>query len=91
MNKTDFIAAISEKENTTRANAERMFNAVMGVIGDTLASGDPISLVGFGNFTVVDRAARTGRNPQTGKPMNIPAKKTIRFKAGKKLVDAVQK
>lgn len=89
MNKSDLIAAVAAKTGETKKNAEASINALIDVIAETLASGDKIQLVGFGSFEVRSRAARKGRNPQTGKEMKIAAKKAPVFKAGKALKDAV--
>lgn len=89
MNKSDLIAAVAAKTGETKKNAEASINAMIDVIAETLASGDKIQLVGFGSFEVRQRAARKGRNPQTGKEMKIAAKKAPIFKAGKALKDAV--
>ncbi len=89
MNKSDLIAAVAAKTGETKKNAEASINAVVDVIAETLANGDKIQLVGFGSFEVRQRAARKGRNPQTGKEMKIAAKKAPVFKAGKALKDAV--
>lgn len=91
MNKSDLIAAVAAKTGETKKNAEASINAVVDVIAETLAKGDKIQLVGFGSFEVRSRAARKGRNPQTGKEMKIAAKKAPVFKAGKALKDAVNK
>ena len=89
MNKSDLIAAVAAKTGETKKSAEASINAVVDVIAETLAKGDEIQLVGFGSFEVRARAARKGRNPQTGKEMKIAAKKAPVFKAGKALKDAV--
>ena len=89
MNKSELIAAVAAKTGETKKNAEASINAMIDVIAETLASGDKILLVGFGSFEVRERAARKGRNPQTGKEMKIAAKKAPVFKAGKALKDAV--
>ena len=89
MNKSDLIAAVAAKTGETKKNAEASINAMIDVIVETLASGDKIQFVGFGSFEVRERAARKGRNPQTGKEMKIAAKKAPVFKAGKALKDAV--
>lgn len=89
MNKSDLIAAVAAKTGETKKSAEASINAVVDVIAETLAKGDKIQLVGFGSFEVRSRAARKGRNPQTGKEMKIAAKKAPVFKAGKALKDAV--
>ncbi len=89
MNKSELIAAVAAKTGETKKNAEASINAMIDVIVETLASGDKIQFVGFGSFEVRERAARKGRNPQTGKEMKIAAKKAPVFKAGKALKDAV--
>ena len=89
MNKSELIAAVAAKTGETKKNAEASINAMIDVIVETLASGDKIQFVGFGSFEVRERAARKGRNPQTGKEMKIAAKKAPVFKAGKAVKDAV--
>ena len=91
MNKSDLIAAVAAKTGETKKSAETSINAIVDVISETLAKGDKIQLVGFGSFEVRQRAARKGRNPQTGKELKISAKKAPVFKAGKALKDAVNK
>lgn len=89
MNKGDFVAAIAESADMTKADAERAVEAVFSVVKQALKSGDSISLVGFGTFSVRKRAARTGRNPRTGDTITIKASKVPAFKAGKALKDAI--
>lgn len=89
MNKTELIAAIAEKAGITKADAEKALNALTATVTETLAAGNKVQLVGFGTFEVSERAARTGRNPQTGAEMQIAACKAPKFKAGKALKDAV--
>ena len=89
MNKSDLIAAVAAKTGETKKSAETSINAIIDVIAATLKKGDKIQLVGFGSFEVRQRAARKGRNPQTGKELKIAAKKAPVFKAGKALKDAV--
>ena len=72
----------------SKAAADHALNSVLGAITAAVAEGDKVTLIGFGTFSVTKRAAREGRNPQTGKTMQIPAKKIVKFKAGKKLADA---
>ena len=91
MNKSDLIAAVAAKTGETKKSAETSINAIVDVISEALAKGDKIQLVGFGSFEVRQRAARKGRNPQTGKELKISAKKAPVFKAGKALKDAVNK
>ena len=73
----------------SKADAKKALDAFLTVTGDALKKGDRVTLVGFGSFSVSERSARTGRNPQTGKEITIPAKKVIKFKAGSELTDAV--
>lgn len=73
-----------------QAAAEKALMGMMDAISDTLSKGDSVTLVGFGSFSVLERAARTGRNPQTGKEIKIAAKKVAKFKVGKALADAVK-
>ena len=91
MNKTELIAAVAEKTGQTKKSTEETIVATFDAITKALAAGDKVQLIGFGNFEVKERAARTGRNPQTGEPMDIAASKSPVFKAGKALKDAVGK
>ena len=89
MNKTDLIDAIADNAALSKAEAGRALDAVISSVMDTLSKGDQVVLTGFGTFTVRDRAARTGRNPQTGETIEIKAATVPTFKAGKALKDAV--
>ena len=89
MNKTELVAAIADSADLTKKDAEKAVNSFTEVITKALKKGDKVQLVGFGTFEVVKRAAREGRNPQTGKAMKIKASKAPKFKAGKALKDAV--
>jgi DNA-binding protein HU-beta len=89
MNKTDLIDAIAESADISKAAAGRALDGFVDAVTDALKKGDQVSLVGFGSFTVRERAARTGRNPQTGATIKIKASKSPAFKAGKALKDAV--
>jgi DNA-binding protein HU-beta len=89
MNKSDLITAIAEHANLTKADAGRALDGLLKTIETTLKAGDSVSLIGFGSFEVKDRAERSGRNPQTGEPITIAAAKTISFKPGKALKDAL--
>ncbi len=89
MNKSELIDKVSESTELNKASATRAVDAVFDSIAQALKSGDQVTVVGFGTFSVTERAARTGRNPQTGAPLNIPASKNPKFKAGKGLKDAV--
>jgi DNA-binding protein HU-beta len=90
MNKGQLIDAISNDADLTKADAKKALDATIDSVVDALKSGDRVALVGFGSFSVSERSARTGRNPQTGQEITIPAKKVIKFKAGSELNDAVQ-
>ena len=85
MNKTDFIAAVAEKANLTKADAQRAVNAFAEVVTEQMNAGENIALVGFGTFSVSERAARKGINPKTKKSISIPARKVVRFKPGSTL------
>jgi len=91
MNKSELVSAIAAKTELSKKDAEKSLKAFIDVVTEELAAGGKIQLVGFGTYEVSERAARTGRNPQTGKEMKIPASKAPRFKAGKALKDAVNK
>ncbi|WP_153717652.1 HU family DNA-binding protein [Eikenella corrodens] len=89
MNKQDLIKDIAERGEFTKAEAEAALKAVQGAIAAVLVNGDKITLPGFGTFKVVETAARTGRNPQTGEPVEIPAKRKIKFNPTQALKDLV--
>ena len=89
MNKTELVAAIAEKAELSKKDSEKALKAFIDVVTDELKAGEKIQLVGFGTFEVAERAERTGRNPQSGKEMTIPASKAPKFKAGKALKDIV--
>ena len=89
MNKTELIAAVAEKTDLSKKDADAAVSAVLGAITDALKAGDKVQLVGFGTFEVRNRAAKQGRNPRTGETMTVPASKVPAFKAGKALKDAV--
>ena len=89
MNKTELIAAVAEKAEISKKDAEKAVKAFTDVVSEELVNGGKIQLVGFGTFEVTERAARTGKNPQTGKEIKIAACKAPKFKAGKALKDAV--
>ena len=91
MNKTELIAAIAERAELSKKDAEKALNAFMSATEDALKKGDRIQIVGFGTFEVRQRAERTGRNPQTKAEIKIPASKVPVFKAGKALKAAVAK
>ncbi|NVK11455.1 MAG: HU family DNA-binding protein [Gammaproteobacteria bacterium] len=89
MNKSELIDAIAESADLPKAAAGRALDATLAAVTNALKGGDQVVLVGFGTFSVKDRAARTGRNPQTGAEIQIAAAKVPSFKAGKALKDAV--
>ena len=89
MNKTELIAAVAEKAEISKKDAEKAVKAFTDAVAEELAKGGKVQLVGFGNFEVSERPAREGRNPRTGETMTIAASKTPKFKAGKALRDAV--
>ena len=89
MNKGDLTSSVASAAGISKAQAADAVNAVFDSIKSTLADGGTVSIAGFGSFVVRDRKARTGRNPKTGEPLQIPASKAAAFKAGKALKDAV--
>lgn len=91
MNKAELIEAIANTTKSTKADAGRALDATIEAISKALKKGDRLSLVGFGSFSVAKRAARIGRNPQTGKEIKIAAKKVVKFKAGTELATTVNK
>ncbi|MDD2467907.1 MAG: HU family DNA-binding protein [Desulfobulbus sp.] len=90
MNKTELIDKVAKESALSIAAAEQVVNNVFSAIADAMKTGDKVTLVGFGTFSVSERAAREGRNPKSGKTIIIPAKKVVKFKAGSKLVDSVK-
>nr|WP_299379796.1 HU family DNA-binding protein [uncultured Halomonas sp.] len=91
MRKPELAAAIAERADLSKDKASQVLNVILDEITGTVAQGQDVSLIGFGSFVVRERAARTGKNPQTGAALQIPASKTVAFKAGKSLKDAVSK
>ena len=89
MNKTELVAAVAEQADISKKDAEKVLKAFVDVVTEEMKKGEKVQLVGFGTFEVSERAAREGRNPQTGKTMKIDACKAPKFKAGKALKDAV--
>lgn len=85
MKKADMIAAIAENTGVTKADAEKVFNATFELFKDELSNGNKVSVAGFGTFKISERAAREGRNPQTGETIHINASKSVSFKAGTEL------
>jgi len=90
MNKADLINHVASTADLSKASATDAVEAILNGITSTLASGNSVSLIGFGAFSVAERAARTARNPQTGEAIDVPASKAPKFKAGKALKDAVK-
>ena len=91
MNKTELIAAVAEKAEISKKDAEKAVKAFTDAVAEELAKGGKVQLVGFGNFEVSERPAREGRNPRTGETMTIAASKTPKFKQGKALKDEINK
>ena len=89
MKKVELVEAVAEKAGLTKADATRAIDATFEAITEALANGDKITLVGFGTFSVSERAAREGRNPRTGETVSIAARNAVSFKAGSALKDAV--
>jgi len=90
MNKAELINAIASEAKLTKVDSKKALDAFMQVTSDALGKGDRVALVGFGSFSVVERSARTGRNPQTGKEIKIAAKKVCKFTPGAELKAKVQ-
>lgn len=91
MKKPELAAAIAEKASVTKEKAGEIINAITDEITNAMAKNDPVTLIGFGTFSVRERSARTGKNPQTGASIQIAASKSVGFKAGKSLKDSVNK
>ncbi len=89
--KADLVDQIAKKADISKAAAGKAVNAIIQNVKDSLAKGNDVTLIGFGSFTTAKRAARTGRHPQTGKPLKIPAKTVPKFRPGKALREAVDK
>ena len=90
MNKTELINAVAQSSELTKKDSTKAVDTLLEIITTTLKNGDKVELLGFGNFSVSERAARKGRNPQTGEEIEIAASKVPSFKAGKKLKEAVK-
>ncbi len=89
MNKAELVEEVSGEVGLSKRETQKVIDAIIGTIGDTLAAGEKVTLVGFGTFGVRQRMARTGRNPQTGATIQIPAKKVPKFLPGKTLKERV--
>jgi len=90
MNRADLVTRIAKDADITKRQAEKALNALVSGVQEALSKGDSITLVGFGTFSVMSRAARKGRNPQTGREIFIPESKTPKFKPGKGLREAIK-
>jgi len=90
MTKAELIAKIASQDGITKSQAEKGLNGFITAVSEAMASGDKVTLVGFGTFSVKERAKREGRNPRTGEKLKIPASKTVGFKAGKALSEKVR-
>lgn len=90
MNKSELVSSVAEGADISKADAAKAVDAMVAGISGALSNGEQVTIIGFGTFSIRERAARQGRNPQTGKPMNIAASKSVGFKAGKQLKDSVQ-
>jgi DNA-binding protein HU-beta len=89
MNKTELIDALAQKCDLTKVDAARAVDGLTDILAETLAKGESVAVLGFGNFTITERAARVGRNPKTGEPLQIAASKSPKFTAGSKLKAAI--
>lgn len=89
MSKKEFVERFATKSGESKKRAEELVNAFLHLVQETLVEGDDVQFVGWGSFTTKEKEARKGRNPRTGQDINIPAKKVIKFRVGKKLSDAV--
>lgn len=90
MNRSEMVTCMAEKSGLSKKDCETALSAALEAVEDALKAGDKVQLVGFGTFEVKERAARSGRNPKTKEPIQIPASKSPAFKAGKALKDAIQ-
>nr|WP_284694579.1 HU family DNA-binding protein [Geomonas sp. Red32] len=91
MNKQELVSAIADEAQITKVEADKALTAIVDTLTSCLAGGDKVTLVGFGTFSVAERAARTGKNPQTGKEIQIPASKAPKFKPGNTLKELINK
>lgn len=89
MTKNDFVSSVAEKTGLSKADAKKAIDAFCETVSDVLKAGDKLSLVGFGTFSVAERGERQGINPLTKQPITIAAKKSVKFKGGKELTDAL--
>lgn len=91
MRKQELVDAVADAADISNRDADNAVSAIFEHITNALARGDSVNLIGFGSFVVKQRAARTGRNPKTGEPLNIPASQNVQFKSGKHLKDSINK
>ena len=91
MNRSELAAAVAEKTDILKKDSEKLVSAVFEAMTEALENGERIQVLGFGSFEVRERAAHTGRNPQTGEEIELPASRTVQFKTGKFLKDAITK
>ncbi len=90
MNKTELVNAIAEKANLSKVQAKAALEAAVNTVSEELAKGEKVALIGFGTFTVTEKGSRKGINPRTKEVIEIPARKTVKFKAGAELNDVVK-
>ena len=90
MNKTDFIGAVAGKAGLSKVDAKKAVDAFIETVEEVVKGGDKVALLGFGAFSVIEKSARKGVNPKTKKPINIPARKVVKFKPGMALAEAVK-
>lgn len=90
MNKTEFISAVAAKSGLTKVDAKKAVEAFMETVTEELKNGGKVALLGFGSFSVTEKAARKGVNPKTKQPIDIPARKSVKFKAGSELAEQVK-
>lgn len=89
MNKNEFVALLAERNNLTKREAEEMYDIVFGTLGEVVAEGNEVSISGVGKFKIVERDARTARNPKTGNVVDVPARKVPKFQFSKNIKEAV--
>ncbi|MDR2764692.1 MAG: HU family DNA-binding protein [Tannerella sp.] len=90
MNKTEFVSAVAARAGLSKKDANKAFDAFIQTITGEIERGEKVVFIGFGTFSIGERKARTGRNPQTGESIQIPASKVVKFKAGAELAKAVK-
>ncbi|MDR1097122.1 MAG: HU family DNA-binding protein [Tannerella sp.] len=90
MSKTEFVSAVAAKTGLSKKDANKALDAIIRTITEEIGKGEKVAFIGFGTFSIGERAARTGRNPQTGASIQIPASKVVRFKAGAELAKVVK-